>query len=286
MAMTWMQKMFTPERSGSYEWQGRPDQGGGEFTGEQRDAQGNITYEGDAQDLRFVPRANRGRPTTSPGSIPKPLQTPLSQTGTGVNPLSQMTRDMEDELGIGGGGAGHADRVGGMSEDVSITESGPSGSIGATIAESMQPRQTMTPGSSRWSGVSMNDNWNDPYQATNAFNAGGYPSALQDGMSIDGGGQNIPVKKILSTNPLERIRAMRAGHNVDYSGGTNNPDPNSALTKPGAMHLMDFFRGLNPTTPNIPDGGAPITQKESPMSMFQPSNFVNPIKFWMDKMGG
>jgi hypothetical protein len=275
--MTWMQQMFTPERSGSYQWQNRPDQGGGEFTGEIEGV-----YEGDAQDLRFVPRANRGRPTTSPGSIPKPLQTPLPQTGTGVNPLSQIGRDM----GALAGGNESGFDTSPIVEDVSVSESGPSGSIGASIAESMQPRQTMTPGSSRWSGVSMNDNWIDPNQATNAFNAGGYEAALQDGMSIDGGGQNIPVKSILSANPLERIRAMRAGHNVDYSGGTNNPDPNSALTKPGAMHLMDLFRGLNPTTPKIPDGGAPITQKESPMSMFQPSNFVNPLSWWMKKMGG
>jgi len=257
----WLEQMFTPQRPGPGQMAWR-DKDVGEGSGE--------ISQGDIQEMYWKRNpAARGHGQQMTSAVrPNP-------TGSGET----MQTKIQDLMPAGL-------EPGGMSEDVSITESGPSGSIGASIAESMQPRQTMTPGSSRWSGVSMNDNWNDPYQATNAFNAGGYPSALQDGMSIDGGGQNIPVKKILSTNPLERIRAMRAGHNVDYSGGTNNPDPNSALTKPGAMHLMDFFRGLNPTTPNIPDGGAPITQKESPMSMFQPSNFVNPIKFWMDKMGG
>ena len=124
-----------------------------------------------------------------------------------------------------------------------MENSGSIGPIGASIAESMPSLQTMTPGSSRWSGVSINDNWIDPNQVTNAFNAGGYEAALQDNMSIDGGGQNIPVKKILSTNPLERTLAMRAGHNVDYSGGTNNPTPSSALIKPGIMHLLKLLGG-------------------------------------------
>jgi len=46
----WLQRMFTPEGYG-YQWQNRPDQGGGEFTGYIPDV-----YEGDAQDLRMVPK--------------------------------------------------------------------------------------------------------------------------------------------------------------------------------------------------------------------------------------
>ena len=47
MAMTWFQKMFTPERSGSYEWQDRVADSGEVSTG-------------DIQDLIFKPRAHRG----------------------------------------------------------------------------------------------------------------------------------------------------------------------------------------------------------------------------------
>jgi hypothetical protein len=111
MAMTWFQQMFTPESSGSYQWKGRPDQGGGEFTGEQRDAQGNITYEGDAQDLSFVPRSmqqrlgfnsmglsERGRgqmSTTSPGSVSNPLPGPQAQTGTGLTAKQDFMAGMD-----------------------------------------------------------------------------------------------------------------------------------------------------------------------------------------------
>ena len=49
MAMTWLQQMFTPQGSGRYRWQGRPDQGGGEFTGYIPGV-----YEGDEQDLVFT----------------------------------------------------------------------------------------------------------------------------------------------------------------------------------------------------------------------------------------
>ena len=46
----WLQRMFTPKGYG-YQWQNRPDQGGGEFTGHIPGV-----YEGDAQDLRMVPK--------------------------------------------------------------------------------------------------------------------------------------------------------------------------------------------------------------------------------------
>lgn len=82
MAMTWFQKLFTPEGSGSYQWQGRPDQGGGEFTGEIEGV-----YEGDEQDLTFMPQAY------------------TAQTGDG-NPVGELDK-LADRLegmasGIGG----------------------------------------------------------------------------------------------------------------------------------------------------------------------------------------
>ena len=89
MAMTWFQKMFTPERSGSYQWQNRPDQGGGEFTGEIEGV-----YEGDEQDLRFVPRANRG-----PGNTGDPnATTGMGQTADQdiQDAITAMTSGVDD----------------------------------------------------------------------------------------------------------------------------------------------------------------------------------------------
>ena len=68
------QEMFTPKGM-EYQWQGRPDEGGGEYTGEQRDAQGNITYEGDTQDLRMV-RMPTATPTVPDGTQASPVVTP------------------------------------------------------------------------------------------------------------------------------------------------------------------------------------------------------------------
>jgi hypothetical protein len=102
MAMTWLQKMFTPERSGSYQWQGRPDEGGGEFTGEQRDAQGNITYEGDEQYLTFVPRANRGPGNTIGQNLMPQAYTPQDGNGypTGGGDYDSAGMDNVEDVNI------------------------------------------------------------------------------------------------------------------------------------------------------------------------------------------
>jgi len=150
MAMTWLQQMFTPERSGSYEWQGRPDQGGGEFTGEQRDAQGNITYEGDEQYLTFVPRANRGPGNMGPPRVAPTVGQKMPDVTNATEGMGQnATQDMMDAVratGLGGNyDSGGMDNV----EDVNIqieesmtmpsSSMGPDADVGMTnIAESMK----------------------------------------------------------------------------------------------------------------------------------------------------
>lgn len=136
MAMTWFQKMFTPERSGSYQWQNRPDQGGGEFTGEIEGV-----YEGDAQDLRFVPRANRGPGNTVGQRMPQPNAT----EGLGQN----ATQDMMDAIRATGLGGDYDSAGMDNVEDVNIqieesmtmpsSDMGPDADVGmANIAESMK----------------------------------------------------------------------------------------------------------------------------------------------------
>ena len=77
------QEMFTPKGM-EYQWQGRPDEGGGEYTGEQRDAQGNITYEGDTQDLRMV-RMPTATPTVPDGTQASPVVTPSDPLPVGFD---------------------------------------------------------------------------------------------------------------------------------------------------------------------------------------------------------
>ena len=61
------QEMFTPKGM-EYQWQNRPDQGGGEFTGEIEGV-----YEGDAQDLRMVkPGLSIATPTVPDGTQSNP----------------------------------------------------------------------------------------------------------------------------------------------------------------------------------------------------------------------
>ena len=90
---SFLQAMFTPARSGSYQWQNRPDQGGGEFTGEIEGV-----YEGDAQDLIFKPRAHRGPGNTVGQKMPDATN---ATTGMGQS----ATQDMMDAVkatGLGG----------------------------------------------------------------------------------------------------------------------------------------------------------------------------------------
>jgi len=95
MAMNWLEQMFTPQRPGPGQmaWRDIVNEDSGEFS------------TGDMQEMYWkrnplAKTGNRGQQMTS-AIEPNPQ-------GMGVDPLSQMTRDMEDELGIGGGGAGSA----------------------------------------------------------------------------------------------------------------------------------------------------------------------------------
>ena len=81
MAMTWLQQMFTPQGSGRYRWQGRPDQGGGEFTGEIEGV-----YEGDEQDLTFMPQAYTAQ--TGDGNPVGELDTLLEGMASGIGGAS------------------------------------------------------------------------------------------------------------------------------------------------------------------------------------------------------
>ena len=234
MAMNWLQQMFTPQRPGPGQMAWR-DKDVGEGSGE--------ISQGDIQEMYWkrdpAKTRNRGQMMTS-AVQPNPQ-------GMGVNPMAQIARDMEDELGIGGGGAGSALPI---SADVSVSESGPSGSIGASIAESMSP-STMTPGSSRWSGVSMNDNWiQNPYQARNAFQA---PTPNLGDVE----GMDIPATDITSSDPLYRDRIRRAGGNVTFPD--KNPNPS---VPPGIAQLMKLLGGMGSGisslfTPGKAGAGAP-----------------------------
>ena len=96
MAMTWLQQMFTPQGSGRYRWQGRPDQGGGEFTGYIPGV-----YEGDEQNLVFTePMQVRSDGYGIEGELMP--QAFISQTGNG-NPVGELDKALEGMAsGIGG----------------------------------------------------------------------------------------------------------------------------------------------------------------------------------------
>ena len=117
MAMTWFQKMFTPERSGSYEWEDRVADSGEVSTG-------------DIQDLIFKPRAHRGPGNTVGQKMP---QAYVAQDGDGY-PTGEGDYDSDG-----------MDNV----EDVNIqieesmtmpsSDMGPDADVGmANIAESMK----------------------------------------------------------------------------------------------------------------------------------------------------
>tara|TARA_R100000306_G_C4352191_1_gene130702 strand:+ start:59 stop:997 length:939 start_codon:yes stop_codon:yes gene_type:complete len=166
----WFSQMFTPQRQGPGQmvWQDIVNEQSGEFS------------TGDMQEQVWKPSVVGSNYVAGPTTRHKPaqpMQNPQSQEGTGLTAKQDFMAGMdrlENEGMDDSWGASRAQDYG----------AGPSGSIGASIAESMNP-STMTPGSSRWSGVSMNDNWiQDPYQAPNAFSTG-------------------------DTDPLKRIRALR-----------------------------------------------------------------------------
>ena len=118
MAMTWFQKMFTPERSGSYEWQDRIADSGEVSTG-------------DIQDLIFKPRAHRG---------------PGNTVGQNLMPQAYVAQDGDGyPTGEGDYDSAGMDNV----EDVNIqieesmtmpsSDMGPDADVGmANIAESMK----------------------------------------------------------------------------------------------------------------------------------------------------
>lgn len=273
MAMTWLQQMFTPERSGSYQWQGRPDQGGGEFTGEQRDAQGNITYEGDAQDLRFVPRAKRGPGNT----VGQKMQnaTPNATEGMGQN----ATQDMMDAVRATGLGGNYDS--GGMSSISEVMQS----SFGGPTADeldvydvssppgTMNP-STMTAGSRRWSGMSdtganaLPESW---MQAPNAFSTG-------------------------DADPLKKIRALRE-HPSDATfyeglqgiGERQGQDMMHALAlQDDAMNAGSNDAALQPgpTTPSVSDGfGESRAQDYMGGQQTEPTAIAQLMKL-LGRMGG
>lgn len=125
MAMTWMQQMFTPERSGSYEW-------------EDRIADSGEVSTGDIQDLIFKPRAHRG-----PGNMGPPRVAP---TVGQKMPQAYVAQDGDGyPTGEGDYDSAGMDNV----EDVNIqieesmtmpsSSMGPDADVGMTnIAESMK----------------------------------------------------------------------------------------------------------------------------------------------------
>ena len=72
MAMTWLQQMFTPERSGSYQWEDRVADSGEVSTG-------------DIEDLVFKPRAHRG-PGNTVGQNLMPSAVERNPDGMGIRP--------------------------------------------------------------------------------------------------------------------------------------------------------------------------------------------------------
>jgi len=214
----WFSQMFTPQRQGPGQmvWQDIVNEQSGEFS------------TGDMQEQVWKPSVVGSNYVAGPTTRRKPaqpMQNPQSQEGTGLSAKQDFMAGMdrlENEGMDDSWGASRAQDYG----------AGPSGSIGASIAESMNP-STMTPGSSRWSGVSMNDNWiQDPYQAPNAF------QAPTPGLG-DVEGMNISATDITSSDPLYRDRIQRAGGNVTFPD--ENPNPS---VPPGIAQLMKLFGGM------------------------------------------
>jgi len=137
---SFLQAMFTPTGPPRQ----RMDQGGGEYTGFIPGV-----YEGDDSSPINFQRAMTSRSVSGPTTrrIPERLPDPLPGTGEGPDRLTQISRDLEEEMGIGGGGAGSAlpsgtstiaeimQSFGGPTQDELGIGGGSGSSLGAGLAD-------------------------------------------------------------------------------------------------------------------------------------------------------
>jgi hypothetical protein len=242
MAMTWMQQMFTPERSGSYQWQGRPDQGGGEFTGEQRDAQGNITYEGDAQDLRFVPRANRGPGQKMPDAV-RP-----NVNGSGESMQTKLQDLMPAGLEPGGMSSSTPGQVDGF-EELSITDSvfdPMGGGANRMLGNSRFGGQDSGPlmGSQGEGSVSMDAMY--PAGKTNSWPLEKFQSGISDqgGYETPAAASPIWQEKKAAQAAIHQQRALREAEAAKMASYTNQaPEHRSLEPFGGAGDTPETYGG-------------------------------------------
>ena len=127
MAMTWFQKMFTPERSGSYQWQDRVADSGEVSTG-------------DIEDLIFKPRAHRG-----PGNTVGQMMPDATNATTGMGQTAdQDIKDAITAMTSGADGGGMEDV--GLSPMPSFTEdAGMMPAITAALAQGGRGGAPMRP---------------------------------------------------------------------------------------------------------------------------------------------
>ena len=231
MAMTWFQKIFTPERSGSYQWQNRPDQGGGEFTGEIEGV-----YEGDEQDLRFVPRANRG-----PGNTVGQMMPDATNATTGMGQTAdQDIKDAITAMTSGADGGGMEDV--GLSPMPSFTEdAGLLPSITAAMSQgfrSFPQRHAMRPGMS--TGIFQGE------RGLRAANRGGTGSGMMH--KVDPGSMRRPGGAMMTRAP-SGYRGSGARPHFGFNPGAFNQGAKSTMQPRGfdLGSLWDILKNVGRT---------------------------------------
>ncbi len=209
---SFLQAMFTPQRSGSYQWQNRADQGGGEFTGEIEGV-----YEGDAQDLIFKPRAHRGPGNTVGQEMPSAVRS--NPTGSGET-LETKISDLIP--------TGYLE-PGGITSITEVMQSTPVGDEfgGAPAMGYVTPSDPMGSGADRMLGYTRYGEGTQPSYSMRDRHAEEGPGMFSRAPTTVGDPMFVPAESSVRTVPSDMLTA---GLTESQGGGYLPPPPTTGYT--------------------------------------------------------
>jgi hypothetical protein len=191
------QEMFTPKGM-EYQWQNRPDQGGGEFTGEIEGV-----YEGDAQDLRMV----------KPGLS---IATPTVPDGTQSNPggLLPVTPSVDgySDIPVAGFAAPKSILAGTRNLNPRVWPQHSPIRNPSAVPSSGQVRPPTGPTSGPYNTRPINMGADAGARFNPALSTQQSHASLGRGATVQAGGVNVPVDDALRNEPHRNLRRYTGTH--------------------------------------------------------------------------